>query len=206
MARKLGGITLVAMLAVLAPAGAKAQGRPEARGGDLLTTYGEYFLAGGGVAHYFSGAVRDAVDTGGAWDLRLGFGSRTFVGAELAYAGSARKAGRLGTNLFTNGAEAALRLQYPYALGTWLVEPFAFGGAGWTHFSLSSPTGVALRNTDDVFTVPVGGGVMLAYGRVLLDARFTYRQTFDENLIRDYDGSAAKLSSWAVTASVGYEF
>jgi hypothetical protein len=172
---------------------------------ELLTPYGEYFLVGGGLTNYFDRAVRDRVDLGGTWDLRLGIGNRFFVGAEAAYIGSALKAGGLGTNLVTNGAEGVLRIQYPYATGRWLIEPFAFGGAGWTHFDINSAR-VGQRGSDDVFETPVGGGVMLAYGHFLFDGRFTYRQTYSENLIQARDGTLASLKSWGVTASAGYEF
>jgi hypothetical protein len=200
--------TLVAgALAALVPAIAAAQSLAETR--DLLSPYGEYFLIGGGVTNYFDHAVKDRVDTGGTWDVRLGLGSRSFVGGELAYIGSARNAGDLGNKLVTNGGEAVLRLQYPYEQGRWRVEPFAFGGAGWAHFSLNSPTrsGLTVQDTNDLFVMPVGGGLTLAYDHILFDTRFTYRQTFDENLIRTADGTAAaSLKSWAVTASLGYEF
>jgi hypothetical protein len=99
-----------------------------------------------------------------------------------------------------------LRLQYPYATGTWLVEPFAFGGVGWTQFSLDDATGRTIGDSEVVFTMPVGGGVTLGYNRLLLDTRFTYRPVFNENLIRESDGSAANLDNWAITASLGYRF
>jgi hypothetical protein len=183
----------------------------EARMGDsggLLTPYGEYFLVGGGLTNYFETAVKDRVDVGGTWDVRLGFGNRFYVGAEVAYTGSARHSGALGNNIVTNGLEGALRLQYPFALAAWTVEPFVFGGTGWTHFKINSMVrnGSALKDTNDVAVLPVGGGVMLAYNHILLDARFTYRETFEESLVAAADGSAASLRSWSVGASVGYEF
>jgi hypothetical protein len=181
------------------------ESRVSRRPDDRLTPYGAYFLLGGGVSNFIDGTVRDRVDLGGAWDLRLGLGSRFFLGAEAAYVGSARTVEGFGTNLLTNGAEGVVRLQYPYEAGRWLVEPFAFGGAGWTHFNLNSaPAGQP--DTDDVFEVPFGGGVTLSHDRLLLDARFTYRQTFNESLIRAADGNAASLKSWGVVASLGYEF
>jgi hypothetical protein len=173
--------------------------------GELLTPIGEYFLAGGGVTNYLDDTVRNRVDVGGAWDLRLGVGSRYFLGGEVAYVGSARNASGLGTKLVTNGAEGVLRLQYPYESGSWLLEPFAFGGIGWTHFNVNSAH-VGQLDSDDVLEVPFGGGIMLAYNRLLFDARFTYRQTFNESLIRASDGTAASLKSWGVVGSVGYEF
>jgi hypothetical protein len=198
-------VTLLAGALALAPAAAGAQSLRETR--DLLSPYGEYVLAGGGVTNYFNRGVRDLVDAGGTWDLRFGVGSRYFVGAEIAYVGSARSANFLANNLVTNGAEGVLRLQYPYETGRWLVEPFAFGGAGWTHFDLNRAHGpAAIQDTNDLFVVPVGGGLTVAYDHILLDARFTYREAFDEKLIRASDGTAASLRSWAVTGSVGYEF
>lgn len=171
---------------------------------DLLTPFGEYFLAGGGVTNYIDGAVRNKVDVGGTWDARLGFGSRFYVGAEAAYVGSARQSGSIGSNLVTNGVEGVVRVQYPYVTGKWLIEPFAFGGAGWTHFELNRAA-AGVRSTDDVLVVPFGGGIAAAYEHFLFDARFTYRQTFDEALLETAAG-APNLSSWAVTASLGYEF
>ena len=192
-----------AIAAADAAAGVESQVSRE-RG--LLTSYGEYVLVGGGVTNYFDGALKDRVDTGGTWDLRLGLGSRFFLGGELAYVGSARSAGALGRNLVTNGAEGVLRVQYPYVAGRWMLTPFGFGGAGWTHFDVHGARAAAQKDSDDVLVVPLGGGVALAHDQILLDARFTYRQTFDESLIQAADGTAASLKSWAVTASVGYEF
>jgi hypothetical protein len=189
------------LAAAQAPAGVETQVTRE-RG--LLTPYGEYFLLGGGVTNYFDNALKDRVDTGGTWDLRLGLGSRSFIGGEIAYVGSAREANDLGRNLVTNGAEGVLRLQYPYDTGRVVVTPFTFGGAGWTHFEVNGPRGGArLQDTDDVFVVPVGGGLTLAYDHVLLDTRFTYRQTFDENLIQAADGTAAGLNNGSPQGLMG---
>jgi hypothetical protein len=203
---------LASALAALSPALAIAQpaaqqtAQPAAQS-KLLTPFGEYFLAGGGVTDYTSSAVKDRTDTGGVWDLRLGFGSRYFVGGEIGYVGSYRDANQIGSDLTTNGVEGVVRVQYPYTLtGGLMLEPFAFGGVGWQHFELSDRTALALHKSDDVFTMPFGGGVTVAYDRFILDTRFTYRQTFNESLIRDNDGSKADLSSWAVTMSLGYEF
>ena len=209
---KLSMFALVAGLLVgLVPGSATAEEAQRgsasslARANDVLTPYGEYFLVGGGLTNYFDSAVRDRVDLGGSWDVRLGIGNRFFVGAEAAYVGSARKAAGLGTNLVTNGAEGVLRLQYPYATGEWLVEPFAFGGAGWTHFDVHRAR-AGQRDSEDVFETPFGGGIMLGYHHFLFDGPFTYRQTFNEDLIRAADGTLASLKSWSVVASAGYEF
>jgi len=54
--------------------------------------------------------------------------------------------------------------------------------------------------------VPVGAGVTLGHDRFLIDARFTYRQTFDDKLVAKPNGQNAGLESWATTLSVGYRF
>jgi hypothetical protein len=137
--------------------------------------------------------------------VRVGFGSRFFVGAEAAYVGSLRSAVGDGSDLMTNGAEGVLRLQYPYVTGRWLVEPFAFGGIGWSRLSVrDAPAGV--EDSDDLGVVPFGGGLMLGYGRWLVDARFTYRSTFAEDVRVGAGGATASLDQWAVGASLGYEF
>lgn len=150
-------------------------------------------------------AVKDSFDVGGTWDVRLGVGSRFYVGGELAYVGSARRGVGSTSNLMLNGAEAVLRLQYPYVTGKWLVEPFAFGGIGWSRASLNkAPAG--LKDSDDIGVVPFGAGVTLGYEHFLVDVRFTYRSTFSEDLALGVNQAPLNLQQWAVGASVGYEF
>jgi len=193
------------LLAAVPGIGSAEEGWGTAGSRDLVTPLGEYVLLGGGVTNFTKSELRDRFDVGGTWDVRLGLGSRSYVGGELAYVGSTRNASGSGPDLTSNGAEGVIRLQVPYATAGWLVEPFVFGGLGWSHLSLrNAPAGVA--RTDDIGVVPFGGGVTVGYGRVLLDARFTYRASFDENLRLAANQGSADLSQWAVGASVGYEF
>lgn len=105
----------------------------------------------------------------------------------------------------TNGAEAVLRLQYPYLRQGWLIEPFAFGGIGWSRLSVrDAPAGV--EDSDDFGVVPFGGGVTFGRGRMLLDARFTYRTSFSEDVLSAGGGSPVGLDQWAVNAAIGWEF
>jgi hypothetical protein len=127
------------------------------------------------------------------------------VGAELAYVGTLRQASGSDSDLLSNGAEAILRLQYPYATGTWRVTPFAFGGIGWSRVSLRDAE-PGIPDSDDVGVVPFGAGLTLGYGRFLVDARFTYRTGFDEDLALAAGERPASLEQWGVGASVGYEF
>ncbi len=176
-------------------------------GRHLLTDYGESLVVSGGVTNFIEDSIRNVTDVGGFWEARLGFGTRFWVGAEAAYLGSARKIRTTGvdTNLVGNGLEGDVRFNYPYSNGDWLIEPFAFGGLGWTHFSVNGLQGstATLRSSDDVLTLPVGGGLTVGYDHILFEGRFTYRQTFNEGLVRGGDGT---LKSWAAGASVGYEF
>lgn len=198
------GTTKFALIAGLALAAAPASVAAEGASG-LLTRYGEYTLIGGGVTDFAEDDVKDRFGAGGSLDLRLGIGSRYFVGGELAYVGSARAGDGTPADLISNGGEAVLRVQYPYASGALLVEPFAFGGIGWSRVELQD-AGPGLKDADDVGFVPFGAGVTLGYGRLLLDTRFTWRESFDEDLALAAGEAPADLAQWGVTASIGYEF
>lgn len=196
----LAGLVLAAV-----PAIGSAQGFRTAESSGLLSSFGEYVLVGGGVTEFTEDDVKDRFDIGGTWDLRVGFGSRFYVGGELAYVGSTQGADGTGPDLLSNGAEAVVRVQYPYVTKGWLVEPFAFGGIGWSHLSLEDAA-PGLEDTDDVGVVPFGAGVTVGRGHLLLDARFTYRTSFDEDLALAAGQGPASFERWAVGASVGYEF
>jgi hypothetical protein len=191
------------MLLAVVPRTGSAQDAESPR---LMTPLGEYILLGGGVTEFTDDAVKDAFDTGGTWDVRLGVGSRYYLGGEIAYVGSIRSGVGLVPDLMTNGAEGILRLQYPYATGNMLVEPFAFGGIGWSRVSFEDPIAPGLDDSDDIGVVPFGGGVTLGFGRFLVDARFTYRTSFSEDLGVSATGSAATFDQWAVNGAIGYEF
>lgn len=198
-------LTTLAAATVLAaaPTPGSAAGGDEPRG--LLTGLGEYFLVGGGVTDFSDGGLRDRLDTGGSWDARAGIGSRFYVGGEVAYVGSLRSFKGSDTDLTTHGAEAIVRLQYPYTTSGWLLEPFAFGGIGWSHLSLrKAPAGV--KDSEDIGVVPFGAGVTVGYRRLLLDARFTYRSTFNDEVALAPGGTSSDLSNWTVGASIGVEF
>ena len=87
-----------------------------------MTPLGEYILLGGGVNDFVEDALKDNFDMGGAWNVRLGVGSRYFVGAEVAYVGSLRSATSSDNDLTTHGLEGVLRLQYPYVIGSLAVR------------------------------------------------------------------------------------
>jgi hypothetical protein len=197
-------ITALALAAI--PGIAAAMDDSTAGERTLLTPAGEYFLVGGGLTNFADADLRDSFNVGGAWEARIGYGSRFFVGGELAYVGSARGADQFGFDLLSNGGEAVVRLQYPYLVGSWLLEPFAFGGIGWNHLSIRDAD-PGMPDSDNIGVIPFGAGLSAGYRGLLVDARFTYRPTFsDEELRLTNNGTVGNLQSWAITASVGYEF
>lgn len=167
--------------------------------------------AGGGVTNFTLERARDTTGIGGFWEARAVLGTRRILGLEAAYVGSARELGASGLSnsaaLVGHGVEAALRLNVPILVYGALVEPFAFGGLGWTRYGLVSE-GVntsRIAGSDNVGVVPFGGGLAIGYRGFIADARFTYRMTFeDETLLPGSD--AAALQNWGVGLLLGYEF
>jgi hypothetical protein len=137
-------------------------------------------------------------------------GTREYVGLEAAYIGSAQSISALGLSndavLVSNGAEGALRLNLPLVSRTGaLLEPFVFGGLGWSRFHVArtSVNTSDIATDDDIMTVPYGGGLAFASHGFMADARFTYRSTFYNDLLRT---SGGKLDNWSAGAQLGFEF
>ncbi len=174
--------------------------------------FGMAITAGGGVTGFTEQGARNSADTGGMWEARLTFGTRLPVGLDLAYVGSAQNLNVAGlssnASMIGNGGEADLRLQWPKGM----FRPFAFGGIGWTHYSIakSSTVGTAVLDGDDIGTVPFGAGI--AIGKVnglTFELRGTGRYAFDDQLLEGVyagTGQSARLHSWAVTARLGAEW
>jgi len=169
--------------------------------------YGTTVELGGGVMSFTGAAARGAANAGGAWDLRLGWGTRSLLGFEAAYIGSANGLTAAGLDpnavLLGTGAEGALRLNAPVAYRDSLIEPFAFGGLGWTRFDIiNSDFNMSnVAEKDHVMTVPVGAGMAAAARGFMVDARFTYRFVYREDLIGNNN-----LDNWIISANVGSEF
>jgi hypothetical protein len=157
----------------------------------------------------------DASSVGGTWEVRATVGTRHYLAGEAAYVGSRRNlniggvAGAAGESphMFSHGLEAALRAQYPYLVGNWILEPFAFGGLGWSHVGVDGIVSTSqVSDSNDLLVVPMGAGFSANWNRFVLEARFTYRSTFNDDLLVNADGSKASLSNWSTGALVGYEF
>ena len=167
---------------------------------------------GGGVTGFTRQESRDRFGTGGYWDVRAVIGTRSYLGAELAYVGSAREAGASGLEgdaaLVGNGAEAVARVNLPLQTGNVRVEPFVFGGAGWTYYQLVNDDRNAstIQNNANAFVIPFGAGVSGSYQHFTADARFTYRAVFDDDMVAMGNGDHADLQNWAAGLTLGYEF
>jgi hypothetical protein len=171
------------------------------------------FQVGGGVTGFSRQATRDTFGTGGYWDARGIVGSRSFLGAELAYLGSARdaSAGGLTGNaaLLGNGAEVAVRVNLPIEQERLLLEPFVFGGVGWTYYQVvgEDSNSSNVKDHANALSIPFGAGFAAAYNHFIVDARFTYRPVFDDKLVplTSGDRDHEDLQNWSAGLTLGYE-
>ena len=166
--------------------------------------------AGGGVTSFTRQAARDNFKTGGYWDVRATVGNRSFIGAELAYVGSAREIQTPGASsspaLVGNGGEAVVRANLPLQLSTVQLTPFAFGGVGWTHYQVASgDVGTQVKRNSNSGVVPFGAGADLVYGHFMVDARFTYRTLFKNTEVQTDNNDHLDMQSWSAGLTAGYE-
>jgi len=166
---------------------------------------------GGGVTGFSRQGARDLFGTGGDWDVRAVLGTDSFIGAELAYVGSAREINAAGVTgnaaLLGNGAEAVARANLPLSVGALRVEPFLFGGVGWTYYNIANSNANTSNIKDGVnaLTIPFGAGVGLGYAHFIVDARFTYRAVFDDKLVPTTGSDSQDLQNWSGGLTLGYE-
>jgi hypothetical protein len=170
---------------------------------------GTGLLVGGGFEDFTNDNLRGMTGGAGTWNARAIAGTRQFVGVEAAYVGAARGVDALGVQssavLVSNGVEGALRLNVPVVLRSrQLLEPFGFVGVGWSRYQVTN-TNVntsSLAGNDDIMSLPMGGGLEYAIGRFMADARFTYRATYYNDLMR----TGGNLNNWGVSTQVGVSF
>ena len=167
---------------------------------------GTGLLVGGGFEDFTNDNLRGMTGGAGTWNARAIAGTRQFVGVEAAYVGAARGVDALGVQsnavLVSNGVEGALRLNVPVVMRSrQLLEPFGFVGVGWSHYQVTNTnTNTSdLAADDDIMSLPMGGGLEYAIGRFMADARFTYRATYYNDLMR----TGGNLNNWGVSTQVG---
>jgi hypothetical protein len=189
---------------------------PVEAGPMAVRPYGSYYgfalLVGGGFTDFTQNNARALTNGGGSWDARIIAGTHSFVGFEAAYVGTAANIVSLGSTnntLVSNGLEGALRLNVPIRLGMFsMIEPYGFGGVGWSvyHVTNNRPAVTDFStNSDDVMTVPVGGGIAYTYKAFTVDARGSWVPTFYNNLLLTTSGNN-NLDHWGVGGHVGVAF
>ncbi len=113
----------------------------------------------------------------------------------------------------TGGLQSPLLVTFiaPYAAAvfvvgdrrqTWLLLGATALGVGVLASLPAAWTGPTLPRSVDVILVVVS---FVGVG-ALLDARFTYRENFNEDLRLAVNDTPQKLSQWSIGASLGYEF
>ena len=186
-------------------------GAPEGAypGANVYSHVGVGLLVGGGFNQYTNGRLQNVTGDGGFWTARVVAGTREYVGMEAAYIGDARSISGLGlsndSRLISNGLSGNLRINIPVIRGASLVEPFGFVGVGWQHYTVTN-NNVAVSDvisSDNVLTLPYGGGLAFAYKGFMADARFTYTQTYYNNLTETIGGN---LNNWGVGGQIGFEY
>lgn len=178
-------------------------------GSHVYSKVGVGLLVGGGFNEYTNGRLQNVTGDGGYWTARVVAGTREYVGMEAAYLGDARSITGLGlsndSRLISNGLSGNLRINIPIARGASLIEPFGFVGVGWQHYTVTN-NNVQLSDvisSDNVLTLPYGGGLEFAYKGFMADARFTYTQTYYNNLTETIGGN---LNNWGAGGQIGFEY
>jgi hypothetical protein len=181
---------------------------------NMLDKYGIGVSLGGGVEDFTDDTLRRATSTGGGWDVRVTAGTKSPIGFEGSYIGSAQSIDAIGldssTYLVGNGLDGKVRVN----LGKWSVTPFAFGGVGWRHYSLSGDSfnTSAVHNSDDVLEIPMGAGLQYEFRGLLLDARGEFRYATANDLmpsagaIGTFSNNRADMHRWGAQANIGYAF
>jgi len=184
-------------------------GKPHDTAHTWVGRLGTGLLVGGGFEDFTNDSLRGMTGGAGTWNARAIAGTRQFIGVEAAYVGAARGVDALGVQsnavLVSNGVEGALRLNIPVVMRSrQLLEPFGFVGVGWSRYQVTN-TNVntsSLATNDDIMSLPMGGGLEYAIGRFMADARFTYRATYYNDLMR----TGGNLNNWGVSTQVGVSF
>jgi len=170
--------------------------------------------AGGGVTDFTDQSMRDTTGVGGSWAVRATIGTKTPLGFEGSYIGSAQSINALGidsnTMLVGNGLQGALRLN---AVVGAPITPFLFGGVAWNHYDLAntSQNTSAISDTDNLLEIPVGLGIGGSWRGFGYDLRGEMRFATNEDLVPELSagrdtGSHADMHRWGVNATLGYGF
>jgi hypothetical protein len=182
---------------------------PAYRYGSII---GMSLMVGGGYSDFVHNNARAVTNPGGSWDARLIVGTRSFIGAEVAYVGTANSIDVLGatnSTLVGNGVEGALRLNVPIVLGYGMLEPYAFGGVGWSSYRVTNNRAQLSdfsTRSDDIMTVPAGGGIAYTYKMFSADARAGWTGSYFNNILINTNGGNNRLDRWGAGGHIGVAF
>src|SRR5690606_27338644 len=171
---------------------------------ETFTPAGMSATVGGGVTGFTDKNARQFTGTGGAWNVRLVFGTRTILGAELAYIGSGQDISALGLDndafLQSHGGEVAARLH----LLPGLIQPYVLAGAGFTRYLLTNADAntSSVDDADNVIQFPLGVGAALHYERFVADVRGVFRPVTSGDLFTE----EAAMHTWGANLSLVTEF
>jgi len=179
--------------------------------------FGWALMAGGGYQDFTDSTMRSVTNGGATWDARIVGGTHSIIGFEAAYVGSARQVAGLGAvtsnpAIVSNGVEGNLRLNAPIRSGSSLFEPYVYGGVGYQNVSISnySSNSAALSSTfqssDDVMTIPAGGGFAYAYKAFIADVRGGWTATFRNDLLTNDLNQSGRLNHWNFGGQAGFMF
>jgi len=168
--------------------------------------------AGGGVSDFTNRDMRDTTGTAGTWAVRAVLGTKSPLGFEGSYIGSAQTINALGLDsdavLVSNGAQGALRLNAVIGAP---ITPFVFGGVAWSRFRLAdtSTNTSSIADKDDLLEVPVGLGVGGSWKGFGYDLRGEMRFATNADMVPELSagretGSHADMHRWGVNATLGY--
>ena len=183
----------------------------------LLTPFGMAITVGGGVVGFFDDDARALGNLGAGWEARLTLGTRTPVAFEAAYVGSAQSIDALGLGsnaiLVGTAVEGDLRVNFT----TTYVQPYVFGGMGFTRYDLTNEdfNTSSVNDSERMGHIPFGAGLGFQYGGLLLDVRGTVRAAFSDDLVNepateddplDSTDTRTDLDTWSAAARIGWEF
>jgi hypothetical protein len=179
---------------------------PVARERSIYDRLGLAIALGGG-PEGFASQTNTGTHTGGGWNVRATVGTKSLLGFEASYIGSAQSIDALGLSnnaiLVGNGLQGSLRLNLTrdYDVGLLLL-----GGMAWRRYDVTNTntSSADLQPSDDVLEIPVGVGVQYPYRGLLFDVRADYRFTQYGNMMAA--ASSSDMNRWGVQGNIGYRF
>jgi hypothetical protein len=163
---------------------------------------------GGGVGHFARGAIGSDTSVGGAWDVRVGVGTRRYAAFEAQYVGTEQSSDLAflnDPNFVTHQLTAAFRLNFTRIR----FQPFLYGGAGWAWLHARIPHAVpagtvTFNESVNGGTFPLGGGITGYLGKhAMLEARGSYSFIVGG---KDITLDQARPDIWGVQFNAGYAF